>query len=403
MNGINRRYFLRTSLYTAAGATLAQQALMQVSPEKKATPPLPCAPTRWRKHGIILKADDLLGGQGVQSFTSPAEPLADGAWRIWCTVTGPQGGIGFAEGVPGKSMKTFFADCSPGEPSDSHFSVGNLPEGLRPAQVVHLLLRNGKHRIYFWARGPQIHRYLAADSDDGRRYRVVNLLRPVLYHPNDRAAHGVASPDGVMLRKEKNKDRPGEEPEAPPRLISNDATTVYQLPDGTFEIYSVALVPVPKSDPAYIPHDNAAGLIRVIDRYTSTDGLNFGTRSRIIQRDTRDFVDQQFYYLSVTRTPKGCVGMLGSYRCDAQTMDLEWCFSYDGVEWQRPLRHQPWLPRGEPMEVDCYGIYGNHQLVQHEGKWHLFYTGVNSAHNGKHSFGKPQQVIMYATTDSIWA
>jgi hypothetical protein len=231
---------------------------------------------------------------------------------------------------------------------------------------------------------------------------VVNLLRPVLYHPNDRAAQGIASPDGVMLRKELNKDRPVGEPLAVPRLISNDATNIYQLRDGTFELYSVGLVPVPKGDPAFMPHDNAPGLLRVVDRYTSEDGLRFETRARIIQRDAKDPVDQQFYYLAVTRTSKGCVGMLGNYRCQAQTMDLEWCYSRDGTEWQRPLR-QAWLPRSEPPEVDSYGIYGNSQLVERDGKWHLFYTAVNSAHNGKHSHGKPRQVIMHATTDSIWA
>jgi hypothetical protein len=83
-------------------------------------------------------------------------------------------------------------------------------------------------------------------------------------------------------------------------------------------------------------------------------------------------------------------------------MDLEWCFSPDGIEWQRPQR-RGWLARGNPPEPDCYGIYAGHQLVEHEGKWHLFYTGVNSAHNGKHSHGPPRQVIMHATTDSPWA
>jgi hypothetical protein len=61
------------------------------------------------------------------------------------------------------------------------------------------------------------------------------------------------------------------------------------------------------------------------------------------------------------------------------------------------------LRRGQPPEPDCYGIYANSQLVQRDGKWHLFYSAVNSAHNGKHSHGKPRQVIMHATTDSIWA
>jgi hypothetical protein len=190
-------------------------------------------------------------------------------------------------------------------------------------------------------------------------------------------------------------------PWAPPGLITNDATNLYQLPDGSFELYSVALLQVPKTDPAYMPHDNAPGLLRVIDRHTSADGLHFETRQRVIQRDAQDPVDQQFYYLSVTRTPKGCVGMLGHYRCQAQTMDLEWCFTRNGVKWERPLR-SAWLPRGEPPAPDCYGIYANNQLVRRDGRWHLFYTGVNSSHNGKQSHGKPRQLIMHATADSIW-
>lgn len=94
--------------------------------------------------------------------------------------------------------------------------------------------------------------------------------------------------------------------------------------------------------------------------------------------------------------------MLGHYRCDAQTMDLEWCFSPDGKTWERPLR-RAWLPRSEPPAVDSYGIYGNSHLVPHECRWHLFYTGVNTAHNGKDAHGPPREVILHATTDSIWA
>jgi hypothetical protein len=63
------------------------------------------------------------------------------------------------------------------------------------------------------------------------------------------------------------------------------------------------------------------------------DGLIFETRHRIIERDAEDPADQQFYYLAVTTTEKGRVGMLGHYRCAAQTMDLEWCFSSDGLKW----------------------------------------------------------------------
>ena len=299
-------------------------------------------------------------------------------------------------------MKKVAAQCSPGEPAAGPLTIGNLPAKWKPVQGVHLHLLNGKHRLYFWAHGPRILRYLAAESADGRSYRVLNPLRPVLYHPSDRAAFGVATPDGLKLHPEPSRERPAGEPLAPSRLLSNDATNIYQLPDGSFELYSVGLVPVRRGDPAYVAQDNAPGLLRVIDRYTSADGLVFETRQRVIQRDAQDPADQQFYYLAVTHTPTGRVGMLGHYRCQAQTMDLEWCFSRDGVAWQRPLR-RAWLPRGAPPAPDCYGIYGNHCLVHHAGRWPLFYTGVNEAHNGRKSYGPPRQVVLYATTKSLWA
>lgn len=404
MNLMNRRHFVRASACAVTGTVLGARTLAQ-SP-KPSTPPLPtpCAPDAWRKHGIVLEASEPWEGKDIQNFTCPAELLENGAWRLWYSVSGARSGFGlaYAEGVPGKPMKKVCAICSPGDPADAPFAIGNLPNEWKPVQGVHIRLRNGRHRLYFWAHGPQILRYLAADSDDGRRYRVIDPLRPVLYHPVDRAAHGVPSPDGVMLSKSPAKNRPADEPLAVARLISNDATNIYQLPDGSFEIYSVALVQVPKSDPAYMAHDNAPGLLRVIDRYTSADGLHCETRRRVVQRDAQDPVDQQFYYLSVTHTPKGRVGLLGHYRCEAQTMDLEWCFSANGLDWQRPLR-RAWLARGEPPAPDCYGIYANHQLVQHDERWHLFYTAVNSAHNGKHAHGQPRQVIMHATTESIWS
>jgi hypothetical protein len=402
MRYIDRRKFIQQSLGTAAAVLAGPPILRAAASASAAAIPQPCAPAAWQKHGIVIEATEEWEGGQIQNFTSPPEPLGGNRWRFWYTPCGKNQTIACAEGIAGEPLKKFPAQCTPGDAGDGPFALGHLPDKWKPVQVVHIHLKNGKHRIYFWAHGPGICRYLAADSDDGKRYTVVDPLRPVLYHPNDRAAHGVPSPDGVMLSKKPSKDRPADEPNAIPRLISNDATNIYQLPNGSFEMYSVALVSVPKDDPAYMPHDNAPGLLRVIDRYTSADGLHFEERQRVIQRDAQDPVDQQFYYLAVTYTPKGLVGMLGHYRCQAQTMDLEWCFSPDGATWHRPQR-KAWLPRGDEKQPDSYGIYAPSFLVQRGAKWHLFYTGVNSAHNGKHSYGPARDLVLYATAPSIWA
>jgi len=403
MATLDRRTFLQGSLRLGAGlAAAAATGAPVADADQTDAIPRPCPPEAWTRHGIILEPTEPWEGDDIQNFTCPAEPLEDGRWRLWYSVSGGRKRftLAFAEGRPGEPMTRTPARRSAGDPPDGPFSIGGLPDDWNPVQGIHLHLRNGRHRLYFWAHGPEVLRYLAAESHDGRHYRVLDPARPVLYHPVDRAAAGIASPDGVRLRNAAS--RPADEPAAVPRKLSNDATTVYQLPDGTFEMYSVALVRVPRDDPAYIAHDNAPGLLRVIDRYRSDDGLDFPDRRRVIQRDAADPADMQFYYLSMTLTPRGRVGMLGHYRVEAQTMDLEWCFSADGTSWQRPAR-RPWLPRGDETRADSYGLYAGHALVNHGGKWHLFYTGVNSSHNGRHAHGRPRQVIMHATTGSIWA
>lgn len=402
MKGMNRRSFLHRSARAVAGGAACSFPAGVFGKEGGSPTPKPCSPGAWRKHGVVLEPTEDWEGGTLQNFTCPAEPLEDGRWRLWYSSHGRdyKFNIAYAEGVPGRPFRKVRARLTPGEPGEGGFVIGNLPSGWNPVQVVHIHLKNGRHRIYFWAHGPNIGRYLAAESDDGKRYTVVDPLRPVLWHPNDRAAHGVPSPDGVMLRAQPS-NRPAGEPPAESRLISNDATCVYQLDDGTFEMYSVGLVRVPEGDPAYVAADNAPGLLRVIDRYTSADGLRFETRQRVIERDADEPADQQFYYLAVTHTPRGRVGMLGHYRVRAQTMDLEWCFSADGVKWERPLR-KAWLPRGDRSQADSYGIYAPNRLVWHDGKWHLFYHGVNTAHNFKDSHGPPRSVVLYATTESIW-
>src|SRR5690606_39102613 len=194
-------------------------------------------------------------------------------------------------------------------------------EGWHPVQVVTLRLRDGRTRLYFWAHGEagetgardgKVVRYLAADSEDGRAFHVVNAATPCLYHPADRAVDGAALVEAGLDRQAKRKAAPAPgETLAPARLISNDATNVYQLPDGSFEMYSVALVQVDKDDPRHAPQDNIPGRIRVIDRYTSEDGLNWGDRRRVVEPDGNDPQDLQFYYLSVTHTESGRVGLLG--------------------------------------------------------------------------------------------
>lgn len=386
--------------YVFSSGALALANRRALAADRKVEVPIP-ARAPWKKHGIVLASDQ---AGLIQNFTSVAEPLEADRWRLWFSISGKgvPFNVGFAEGKPGGAMQRHLAVLNDGAAPDAPLSIGNLPAGWRPVQSVHVPLSGGRHRLYFWAHGPKVVRYLAAESDDGRRYHVLDPSRACLYHPADRAVDGDAAAEaGLSRRARKESNRPEGEPRAEARQISNDATNVYRLADGTFEMYSVGLVEVGKDHPGYIGHDNCAGWIRVIDRYASADGLDWTERRRIIVPDPKDPPDQQFYYLSVTHTPRGRVGLLGHYRVGAQTMDIEACFSEDGLTWERPMR-EPWIERGEPGEPDSYMVHAPHALVQSHGLWHLFYTGCNEAHNHKHSHGPPTRAVMHATSEKPW-
>lgn len=377
--------------------------------------PKPCSPDAWVKHGVIIEPEYDKGQKFIQNFNSPAEPLGDGRWRVWHGVNPPKPGlpnIAFSEGVPGEEMFSFPADLSEKEPSNSRLSIGNLPEGWRPVQPVHIRLANGRDRLYFWVHCPsqRIVRLLAADSSDGMRYKVVDPHRPCMYHFRDRAVEfeGV-TPSGLSLKGKTPEERtmfprPSHEPQALPELICNDGTSIYQLSDGSFEMYVISLLSLEKGDPRWAANDNLAGYIRVIDRLVSKDGLNWNDRKTVVKPDPElDPHDQQFYYLNVTHTSKGRIGMLGHYKARDQTMDVEWCFSKDGIHWERPYRNRPWIPRGWPGSPDCLAIYPGTSLVFDQDKWWLFYTGCNYTHNRQLSHGEPRSVVMLAQTKSLWS
>lgn len=347
----------------------------------------PPEPKQWLDQGVALK---MRSNEGfIQNFTCTSESIDGINWTLWYSAHAEDKmNIAIAEGVPGHGMKRFPAVLSPRKPLDARLAIGNLPVGWHPFQPVYLKLLNGQHRIYFWVHAwdQGVVRYLCADSIDGRRFEVLDPYRPCLYHYNDRAVPAALfGPAGLTFGK---RDMPRQtcETEANPELLSNDATNVYMLPDGTFEMFTVHIFHVEKDDPRYIAHDNASGWIRVIYRRTSKDGITWSAGKQVITPDAGDPPYLQFYYLAVTHLPEGRVGLLGYYNAQAQTMDIEWCFSSDGVNWERPVR-VPWLPRN-PEQTGIHGIYASHSPVKINNRWFLFYTACNYTHNDSLISGK---------------
>jgi hypothetical protein len=356
--------------------------------------PQPCAPESWQKHGIVLAPDEPWEDNEIQAFMSTVQPLENGRWRIWYGANHPHKGyigIAIAEGVPGEKMTKTRAVLSEGEPEDAPLAIGNLPSGWRLASPTYLRLKDGRHRLYFFVtgrnRGRAVQRYLAADSDDGRRFRVVDPERPCLYTVWD------STRDKKFLPGQSLDD-----------ILTNDGASVYQLPDGTFEMYAQALEPLTKDDPRRVAYDNIPDGFRVIDRFTSEDGIKFDKRERkVLAPDKDDPLDTQFYQMTVTHTPRGRVGMLGWYRVKPGYTDLHYTFSDDGVRWRRVRR--PWIERGKPGEPDSMAIYPPSSLVFHDNQWWLFYTGVNYTHSTVEAATPDEEkrsVVMLATTPTLW-
>ncbi len=375
--------------------------------------PTPCAPETWKLRGVVVEPTEPWEGQRIQNFFSTAEPLGDGRWRLWYSSACPDVpfAVAVAEGVPGQPMRKILAELSEGPPNpDAELAIGNLPADWRPVQPVHIKLQNGKHRIYFWAHGPDVVRFIAAESDDDKHYQVINKHNPCMYHFYDRAVEPNDLPDGLTIIGNGKRVRPDHEIQAPEPLVTNDATTVYQLSDGTFEMYTCGMSIVGEDDPRYKSQDNAAGAVRVVDRLVSEDGLNWTGRQRIFEPDSTDPADVQYHHLCVTYTEKGRVGMLGVYRTGdgpgEQHYDIEWCFSEDGINWERPNRLQKWLnqPAGEG---DCFSVYPASSIVMDEGMAWLFYTchygPIQNDQNVEDPYENGGSSILLAQVDSIFA
>lgn len=262
-----------------------------------------------------------------------------------------------------------------------------LPDDVSLVQPQVVKLPGGGVRMYFWYHGHDRGRcpYLAADSADGVHFRIVNLEDPCLVHPLDlnvgqaRWAAGLTA--AVPL--DEYPEKPTLDWWEAKRRRTNDAVfTYYNETSGLFELYSVWLVPNDPETRRYIPHDNAPQILRVMQRRESADGLRWSDPELIIIPDEHDPLDIQFYHMAVEQVGDWRCGLLGHYRCEAQTMDLELCFSRDGRHWQRPLRGA-FIPRGGIDEVDYYYAYPTSAWLDRGDHWILLYDGGNYQHNGK--------------------
>ena len=262
-----------------------------------------------------------------------------------------------------------------------------MPEGVSITQPQVVRVADDDWRMWTWWHGHDVGRmpFVAARSEDGIRWRVIDLDMPHIMHPADRELGQNALVAGLTQASTEGKfahERTMDFTEAK-RLRSNDATYVYyNEQDRRFEMYSVWLIPCDEVSGRRTPHDNAPGVNRVIHRRESPDGIVWSDPEILIMPDEHDPMHQEFYYLAVQPDGDWNIGMLGHYRCWEQTMDLELCFSRDTHHWLRPLRGG-WVPRGGTDEIDHMSVYATNRLIDRGGHWLLLYRGGNTPHNYK--------------------
>ena len=394
MNQTRRRFMIGSGATIAACAgsgALGQLPSRVFASEESAEFPQPCSMDSWKREGVVLRPDQPWEDQYIEAFMSTVEPLDKDRWRIWYGANSPKTGyigIGIADGVPGETFVKHRAVLSKGEPDkDAEFAIGNIDPNWRLASPTHIHCKDGRHLLYFFADGPRVQRYLVTESKDGKRYKVVDPERPCLYTYQDGTNDKKFHPGQTL------KD-----------IQCNDGATVYQLPDGTFEMFVQAWDRIAETDPRYVAHDNIKGWWRFIDRLTSEDGIKFDQRQRkVLVPDKDDPIDTQFYQLTVTHTPRGRVGLVGWYRVRDGYMELQYCFSKDGIHWDRVRK--PWIPRGKEGDPDSVTVYPPSSIVHRDNKWWLFYTGVNYTHSTLQTpkpNDKPVSCVMLATTPSLW-
>lgn len=257
----------------------------------------------------------------------------------------------------------------------------NLPGNQSSVGLPNVVPGGEGWRMYFWKHLDGHLRYLVAESKDGLRWRVLDVNKPVLYHPHDgglwKLAEGL-DPNAATVKL----DLPKDEVLRRKRIWSNDSTHVHynELLD-RYECYSIWLHPaIPDRR---VDVDNAPGVHRLIHRRLSADGLNWSDAELIIMPDEQDPWDLQFYFLSARPIEDWLIGTLGYYRVadGLQTMDTDLCFSRDGKTWERPVRGG-FIPRSKDG-LDRLGIYAGGAWVDLGDRWLSLYSGTPVTHNAK--------------------
>lgn len=307
----------------------------------------------------VLTADQPWEGK-VVSINSGVVATPE-KWRAWYSngVLGPKG----------EEMKVCYAESGDqgrtwAKPkwADSPMADTNvvLPGKAEGGNCYHASVHQVVDELvaYTWHRGSSgesaLHRYV---SKDGRSF-ARNPDRPMI------AAHNARED----LKQQAGKGR-----------ISNDAFDVVRNPDGSWEYFAASIEKA--TDPrTIVKHDNAAGLLRLIGRSTSPDGVDWSPVDVVLRPDYQhgDPYDSQYYGMQVFRYRRFYLGLLHTFHVQSQTIQPEWAWSHDGENWVRT--YVPSIALGDEGTFDSRMIlFGSVVVTNDEVVW--LYSGYDWRHN----------------------
>ena len=344
---------------------------------EKVTPAVHSCFGTWQKQGVVLRhTEDWENGKALTIF--PSTVLDCGKQRRFYyslnAFSDHNYNLALAEqNRKGKITKHLLQrDC------EGYFTLTGLPEEFRPLQANVLRLSRNDWRMYFWAHnhvGGRHVRFMVASSRNGLNWQMLPDSQAIAF-----CHHG-----DVLCQQGK----------WPLQRQCNDATTIYQRPDRSWELYSAALMYYPAGQQCPDNKDMREKLIRMIQRWTSPDGNSWSTPEVIILPDDQDPADLQFYYLTSTDLESYRFGLLGRYNSRVRQLTIEPVWSLDGRSWQRPYRENC-LPLLEDAQK-VYMVVPAQQLLRAGDTLTLYYSICNYDHSHVTCDGsEPQEAIAAA-------
>lgn len=205
------------------------------------------------------------------------------------------------------------------------------------------------------------------EPDPTRRYKM--LFWDTASRGGARGCCAAFSPDGLRWSRSGNQ---------PLFTEPNDVLVAAADPGGGFVCYQTLLLDDPAQDH---PRDNLRGKRRVIGRRTSADFVDWSGAELVLQPDSADPPDMQFYGLAAWPDDDIWIGLLWTYHAANQTSDVQLAWSEDGRSWRRPPERTPLIRLGGEGEFDSHLIFTASAPVDHGGRTWIAYGGHDGPHD----------------------